>query len=368
MLFSFVLIPLGILAGHFLFFRLRFLLPLKVARCGKSPKISVIIPARNEAHNLPGLLSSLRAQTLQPHEIICIDDASTDKTAAVAKSFGVKVLQVAEKPHGWMGKSYACHLGAQAASGTLYLFVDADVRFDKTALMRLFATWQVRGPVVSVQPWHTTVHLYEQCCLFFNMIAAAALAASVPLGRETPGLFGPVILMPATLYRHCGGHEAVKSSILDDISLGKCLCSLGIRPYCCQGGQDIRYRMYPTGCHAMLEGWTKNFASGAGASPLSLWVPITLWMAALLGVPIQSIEWFLQAPSPLAFFFVFLSYFVLCFQLQAVSMKIGRFTPIFILFYPLALFSFLWIFSLSTFKKIFHLPVFWKGRNVSEGI
>ncbi len=368
MLFSVVIFFLGIIAGQLLFCRLRFLLPLRAKPSPNKPRISVIIPARNEAHNLPRLLRCLQTQTLRPHEIICVDDASTDETAAVATTAGTKVLRIREKPKAWMGKSYACHMGAAAANGSLFLFLDADVRLDTNALLRLYNTWQTHGPVVSVQPWHLSVRLYEQCCLFFNIIAAAALATPPVLGPPTDGLFGPIILMPAQLYRQCGGHEAIKSSVLDDISLGQSLSTLGIRPYCCQGGQDLRYRMYPNGCATMLEGWTKNFASGAVASRFWLWVFLVFWIAALLSAPLRLVGFLFFPFSTDFFLFVFLSYFVLCFQLQSLALKIGRFSPWLILFYPIALMVFMYIFFLSAFKKIFHLPVFWKGRDITKEI
>src|SRR5690625_302930 len=68
-------------------------------------KISVIIPARNEERNLPMLLKSLTGQTLQPVEVLVVDDDSEDDTAEVAASFGTRVLQYDSKEVGWQGKS-----------------------------------------------------------------------------------------------------------------------------------------------------------------------------------------------------------------------------------------------------------------------
>ncbi len=363
-----VCVLLGLCAGTLLFRHTRQLCPLRYNKNNKNiPRISVIIPARNEEHNIPGLLQSLAQQTVKPYEIICIDDGSIDATAALAKAGGAQVIHVQNKPHGWMGKSYACHLGAKAARGTLFLFLDADVRlYDKNTLNRIIGTWQAHGPVVSVQPWHATVCLYEQCCLFFNAIATAALAVPPLFGKATHGLFGPVILIPAKLYKECGGHEAVKSSVLDDISLGKRLASIGISPYCCQGGPELRYRMYPSGATSMIEGWTKNFASGAATARLNLWLLLMFWMSALLSVPFALLD-FTQPPSPVLWVFLVLCYFILCFQLLSIARKIGRFSPLLILFYPFPLFVFLLIFMRSIVKKTLRRPVYWKGRNVSAG-
>ncbi len=367
MSFSVIVILFGICSGWLLFRKLRFLLPLQQQFKTATPSISVIIPARNEEHNLPNLLHSLSLQTVQPLEIICVDDDSSDNTAVVAKAYNTKVLRVTHKPNGWMGKSYACHLGASAAEGTLLLFLDADVCFDKTTLERLIHTWEIHGPVVSVQPWHACIHFYEHCCLFFNLIAAATLSTPPLLGRATEGLFGPVILMPAALYKHCGGHEAVKGSILDDISLGRCLYAHGIQPYCCQGGQDLRYRMYPKGAGSMVEGWTKNFASGAGATRLNLWVLIVAWVAALISTPFELLSFiFIPTSAHILLFYLF-SYFLLCTNILYIGIKIGKFSPLLCLFYPVPLCVFVFIFFLSVFKKLFRIPIFWKGRDVSTG-
>ena len=76
--------------------------------------ISVLIPARNEASNLPGLIHSILAQNLANIEIIVLDDHSTDDTKAVAEAIAllnkqVRVIQGKTLPEGWTGKNYACH-------------------------------------------------------------------------------------------------------------------------------------------------------------------------------------------------------------------------------------------------------------------
>ena len=68
---------------------------------------SVIIPARNEAENLPDLLASLDANSFPPLEVIVVDDSSEDDTSYVAEEAGVKVISAGRLPEGWMGKPYA---------------------------------------------------------------------------------------------------------------------------------------------------------------------------------------------------------------------------------------------------------------------
>lgn len=56
-------------------------------------KISIIVPTKNEERYLPGLLKSIKKQTVQPYEIIVADAGSTDRTVEIAKKYGAKVIK-----------------------------------------------------------------------------------------------------------------------------------------------------------------------------------------------------------------------------------------------------------------------------------
>lgn len=131
--------------------------------------LSVIIPARNEEKNLPLLLADLKDQVGVSYEVICVDDGSSDRTRAIAEGFGVQVISVTDKPADWLGKSWACQKGAQAAKGKLFLFVDADVRLGPDALKCLLGTYGEKDQPLSVLPYHRMEKAYEQLSLFFNL-------------------------------------------------------------------------------------------------------------------------------------------------------------------------------------------------------
>ena len=358
-----VLLVLGVLSGWLLFMRLRFLKQNQPANATPF-QISVVIPARNEADTLPGLLSDLAAQDYPLHEIICVDDASDDATAQTATRYGAQVLRLEEKPAGWLGKSYACHRGAQRASGTTLLFLDADVRLAPDGVRTLINNLHHSGGVLSVQPKHITEKWYEQLSLFFNLIAAAALGADIPFAKRTAGVFGPVILLPKAVYVETGGYEAVKGSILDDISLGRNLEEHGVQPCTCLGGNTIRFRMYPQGLASLREGWTKNFATGAAKSTASFFVFIALWVAALCRVPMQLVASLVRANAAAALLYGAV-YGLLVVLLYTAARKVGRFKPLAICLYPVCLVYFVWIFLCSLYKKIFNKPVRWKGRDIT---
>jgi 4,4'-diaponeurosporenoate glycosyltransferase len=96
---------------------------------GTSPKISIIIPARNEERNLSRLVRSLKAQTLKAHETIVVDDHSEGLTAEAGRMAGCIVLSSKDLPEGWTGKPWACWQGAQKATGDSFLFLDAGTFF-----------------------------------------------------------------------------------------------------------------------------------------------------------------------------------------------------------------------------------------------
>jgi len=135
-----------------------------------APRVSVLIPARNEALSLPRLLEALAQQSLQPLEVIVIDDHSSDATAALAAAAGVTVLASEPLPPGWCGKTWALQQGAAASSGDLLVFLDADTEPSSNFLARLVANQQQQGGLVSVQPFHRTEKPYEQLSVLFNIV------------------------------------------------------------------------------------------------------------------------------------------------------------------------------------------------------
>lgn len=97
-----------------------------------SPLISVIIPARNEEKYILETLDSLKKQTFQNFETILVANACTDKTATIAKSHCTKTI-ITKTP----GQSNARNLGARAARGDLFVFLDADTLLTRNALQEI---------------------------------------------------------------------------------------------------------------------------------------------------------------------------------------------------------------------------------------
>ncbi|MEO0378331.1 MAG: glycosyltransferase family 2 protein, partial [Cyanobacteria bacterium P01_A01_bin.17] len=197
------------LIGWGLMWRLPRLLELPVI---DSPKVSVLIPARNEESSLPHLLTALNQQTFKPYEVIVINDQSVDATAQIAKQAGVNVVQPPPLPKGWTGKNWALKTGYAASSGDILIFLDADTEPGTDLLRRLVAHVQHLGGLVSVQPYHRTERPYEQLALLFNLVGLMA----VKLGSGGGVAFGPAMATSRADYERVGGHDAVAGYVVED--------------------------------------------------------------------------------------------------------------------------------------------------------
>ena len=210
---------------------------------GPLPALSVIVPARNEAANLPDLLSSL-AQTKYPGtmEIIVVDDASQDGTAEIARHFPVRLVRNERLPDGWTGKTYACHRGAQEARGDWLLFVDADTRHDAQGPARAVA-YALRHDLDGLSLFlpNASSGAADRLAL---MVAFASFFAASDLGSGV--LNGQYILLRRQAYWGCGGFARVRRQVTEDLALGKHLQESGYRVPILRGNGAGRVHMYPS--------------------------------------------------------------------------------------------------------------------------
>ena len=351
MIFSLIALLLWIV-GWVIFWRLPLL------RCAPSPaahpSLSIIIPARNEQENLPTLLRSIFSQSVQPREVIVVNDDSTDRTAAVAWEFGATVLESLPLPDGWRGKTWACHQGAAAASGDLFLFLDADTWFEPEGLRKILDAYVAGEGVLSVGPYHAVERPYEQLSAFFNLAMTVGMGAFTLQGSALPprGLFGQMLMVHRAAYFSAGGHESVRNRILENFALAAHFQVAGM-PLRCRGGKGaLAFRMYPHGLKDLVEGWTKAFASGAAGTARSLLFMTVIWMCGMI-LPLN-----LLASQP-NWQSVCL-YLLIALQLYAMLRRIGAFRWYTALFYPVPLAFFFFVFARSAVRS--GGKVKWKGR------
>ena len=270
----------------------------------RRPRVSVLVPARNEAANLRANLPALLASDVREMEIVVLDDRSEDGTAAVAEALAaeaperLRVVRGAELPAGWLGKSWACAQLAEAARGDILLFCDADVTAGPLAVGRTVALLERFGAgVATAIPRHR--------------LGSVAEAAVVPLGAQLPvAATLPLALVPRTAapslsmangqwlaftreaYAAVGGHAAVKAEVLEDVVLGRLAKRAGERLVAATAALDLTVRMYAgwaevragfgKNLYALLGGSPGAFALGIGAFFLAAVYP---WLAAWRGSP-----------------------------------------------------------------------------------
>jgi hypothetical protein len=251
-------------------------------------KVSVLIPARNEAANIGALLDTLVNQPTIDAEFIILDDQSTDATAAIVQDYArrdprVRLITGQSLPSGWTGKNFACQQLANAATGDLLLFLDADVRLEPEALSRLTHHME-RHPALAMLsgvPRQLTGSLAEK---LVTPLIAFLIMGYLPLGLarlSTAPAFGAgvgqAVLVRRDAYLRIGGHGAVKTTMHDGIKLARALRQQGLMTDVAALHDIVSCRMYDN-LSGVWRGFAKNAHEGM-AQP----VPIAVW-TILLGV------------------------------------------------------------------------------------
>ena len=315
-------------------------------------------------------------QLPEVHEVVVVDDASRDATAAVARAGGARVVPAGTPPPGWTGKAWACHTGAAATTGDLLLFLDADTVLRPGALAGLLAAHARHGGLVSVQPHHDVVRPYEQLSAYFNVVALMASGAFTRRGRVRPSrapmAFGPCLLTSREDYGRAGGHEAVRADILDDAALAAAYHRAGLPVWCAVGGDAVRMRSYPGGPGQLVAGWTKNIASGAADAAPSATAATVAWISAHHAVAVGAVLSLLVAlsgrgaslvaGSPLLWA---VAYVAVALQLRWVLRRAGSFRWWAWTLFPVPLLAFDLVFARSLALTVVRRSVPWRGRDVS---
>lgn len=327
--------------------------------------VSVIVPARNEERNLARLLESIDRQLTRPEQVIVADDESEDATVEIAQRHGCTVIRAGKPPEGWLGKTWACWQGAQAAASDILLFLDSDTFLEREAMARLWSIFSAKDGLLTVQPFHRIEKNYERLAAFFNIIVMAGLNAFTPLqSRIKPGgAFGPCMMCRKEDYFATGGHELAKNAILESIPIGRKFVDAGIAVHCYGGKGTISFRMYPEGVGSMVEGLSKAFAAGAKAISTTTLVMIVCWVFGAFSLTRHLIQSALEGHLTAFIGWAALDVMYAA-QIQWMLARIGSFGLRTAVFFQIPLVFFTLIFALSVVKTVFVRRVRWKGRVV----
>jgi glycosyltransferase involved in cell wall biosynthesis len=273
-----------------------------------TPKVSVLIPARNEEKNIGKLLSALQRQDYPDLEVIVCNDHSSDGTEEILNWFAgeepcFKWFLGAELPADWLGKNFACHQLAQKASGEIYLFLDADVELSPDVLRNAVAFFQQKKlALLSVFPQQKMQSLVEWATVpVMNWILQSLLPMILVQKTRLASLSaanGQFMLFDAKEYQKFRWHERVKNENVEDIRIARIVKNSGLKMAVLLGNRDVYCRMYSQFDEAVA-GFSRNIHEYFGGSRAVMFL---FWFVVCFGPFIVFFaveEWFFSLFVPL---------------------------------------------------------------------
>jgi chlorobactene glucosyltransferase len=286
----------------------RTLASANLADLNNPPSISFIVPARDEAGNIIDCLESLLAQEypLELIEIIVVDDNSSDNTADLvlqlrSRAPNLQLIPAPALPSDWQGKPHACWLGASHAQNEWLCFVDADVRLQPGLLAAAMVDVLGHGAdMLSLHPHQEMRSFGERFLMPSAFMGLLILMDFERINNPESRLAmanGQFIMVRSDRYFDFGGHESVRSEVVEDIALARRAKGTGHKIRLLAGGDLIRTRMYAT-ASAIWQGMTRAVVDVAGGPLFALatvgsslvlgWLPVLLPIALALSTTLGS--------------------------------------------------------------------------------
>ena len=325
------------------------------------PKVSVLIPVRNEEKNIGKLLTALKQQDYPNLEVIVCNDRSTDQTEEILNWFAGEESRfrwfMGEKlPVDWLGKNFACHQLAQKASGEIYLFLDADVELSPDAIRKAVAFSQKKNlALLSVFPQQKMQSLGEWTTVPVMNWILQSLLPMVLVKKTTfaslSAANGQFMLFDAKDYRKFQWHEQVKRENVEDIRIARLVKTSGLKMAVLLGNRDVFCRMYETWNGAIL-GFSRNIHQYFGGSTL---IMSSFWFIVCFG------PFTVFAADKWWFFFLFVPLVIV--NRIAVAWKCRQNMVGAVMLHPLQMIGFTAIVLYNLFGRI-KKETTWKGRKI----
>lgn len=262
--------------------------------CNENPKVSVIVPARNEERFISNCLDTLGSQDYPNYNVIAIDDSSTDSTAQLMKGYASKnkkivFVEAAQKPDGWAGKNWACYQGYLRSDGDLLLFTDADTNYNSNVISSAVSKMVKENldaltlipRLICIDPWTKITLPFLSTFLHSRY---SPLRVNNPTHR-TGYFFGSFYLIKRSIYEVVGTHSDVRNELVEDGALGSRVKKSG-----------YKLRMF-RGEHMVSAIWARDFSS--------LWNGL-----GRLIIPLYAVNKFQAIAIFITSFFLFLSPFI----------------------------------------------------------
>jgi len=340
------------------------------------PLVTVIVPARNEAHNIARCVTSILSTTYPRLELVVVDDSSTDGTADAAREAAagdprLRIVRNSPLPEGWFGKQWACTTGARVAAGDVLQFTDADTVHSPDLVTRSINAMQNTGAdlfsIAGSQElggfWEKVIQPQIFTILSMRYGGTESVNKSGRVSNKIAN--GQCIFVTRQSYDAIGGHASVRSSVAEDLMLAQRFFAARKNVVLMIGVKQLSTRMYAS-LSEIIDGWRKNvFAGGLDAVPfgrvgqtilplalllppvLELLPPLALLLAAI-GVPTGSTVMAWAIISMVATLLWWIVVYVT-----------ARENPLYALAYPLGALLLLYIFFTAVIRG---RRVSWKGR------
>lgn len=263
------------------------------------PRVSILVPARNEEANITDCIRSLLSQDYPEYEVVVLDDNSTDRTLELVQQLAasdsrLRVIAGQPLPAGWIGKSWACHQLAQQATGEILLFTDVDTRHAPNTLRDTVAALLAqKAALLSLIPYEEAVTWSERVTVpFFSSFSIFGLLPLFLAYRIHSPFFsaanGQFMMFRREAYQQIGGHYAVRNHAIEDLALVREVATHKLRWRLMNGGWHVRCRMYRD-YRSVLEGFSKNLFAGFDYR-LLLFVISWLWLEVIFWEPLVVIS------------------------------------------------------------------------------
>lgn len=340
-----------------------------------APLISVLIPARNEAANIARTLDGLLTQDYPALEVIVADDRSEDDTAGIVRGFvhrdpRVRLVEHRELPEGWTGKSHVLWEASREAHGEILLFLDADVALDPGAVAVMARHFlEKRLDVLSLLLRLDSPDFWEKST---RVLLGTMLMLRFPLKEvndpKSSRAFanGQVIMTRAESYRAAGGHESVRSVLLDDMALAGRMKQLGWRLEVAYGFDMASARMYGT-LTELVRGWSRIFYSSLRGSLVMLALAMTMLLifslSPYVGLAYSGLRVLISDADTGTLALLVLSVLEVAAMLSVLYRlhRMSRSEAVYVLLHPLAALVALGILIAAVTRRFSSKGIVWKG-------
>jgi chlorobactene glucosyltransferase len=324
------------------------------------PDLTVIIPARNEAHQIAQAVASFPGLP-----VIVVNDGSTDETSAVAEAAGATVMAAPPLGKGNLGKPNACAAGAATAKTKWLLFVDADTQFHPHfAASAVHYAEENNYDLLTAFLEQKCVSIFEKMllpygfALYFTGVSARAVNKT---GSKSALANGQCLLFRRTAYERTGGHVKVITSVIEDVAIAQLAKQNNLSVRVLRAEHLGSVRMYDS-AGAIWKGFQKNSFRFLQANPaggvqvIIASILLTSWLPALvLGLRDANMQ--IAPPVVLLFLAPFLT--LLPWYAEARASRAWQ-----VLLAPFGIYFFQLIALNGMFVTLFRLTTDWKGRRV----